>query len=366
MDFTYTSEQDALRDSVRRFVEREYGWEDRLRMIRTPSGAEPRHWGIFAELGWLGAGLSEDEGGFGGGAIENALIAEELGRGLVTEPFIAHAIAMQLLAAIGDEPSADMLGEAITGETRIVAALQEAAGRGDWRVVETRADAGRLTGTKTLVEGAMSADRLIVSTRDGDTLGLYLVECATEGVSRQAYRTLDNRRVADVTFAAAPATLLASGEAAQAAINRAIDHGLVALCGEALGLMDAALWKTRDYLKIRKQFGTAIGNFQTLQHRMADMLIEVEMTRSILYAALGAMDREDAAARTAAVAAAKVQASTGGVMVAGQAIQLHGGIGVTEELDISHYYRRLYVIARQFGDAELHLTRFAEARDQAA
>lgn len=365
MDFTYTPEQDALRDSVRRFVEREYGWEERFRIIRSESGTAPGHWATFAELGWLGAGLSEDEGGFGGSAVENALIAEELGRALVTEPFIAHVIATQLLVAIGDS-TADLVSPLIMGEVRIVAALQEAAGRGDWRLVETRADNGRLTGTKTLVEGAASTDRLIVSARDGDTPGLYLIDAAATGVNRADYRTLDNRRVADITFDQAEATLLASGETALAAIDRAIDHGLVALCGEALGAMDAALWKTRDYLKVRKQFGTPIGNFQALQHRMADMLIEVEMTRSALYAALGAMIAGDAASRATGVAAAKVQASTGGVLVGQQAIQLHGGIGITEELDISHFYRRLYVIARQFGDAELHLARFAAGRDAAA
>lgn len=366
MDFTYTSEQDALRDSVRRFIEREYGWEERFRIIRSATGVAPHHWGIFAELGWLGAGLAEDAGGFGGSAVENALIAEELGRGLVTEPFVAHVIASQLLAAIKDDAALESLGTAVLGESRIVPALQEEAGRGDWRIVETSVTDGRLSGTKTLVEGAAGADHLIVSARDGATLGLYLVESGAEGLTRRDYRTLDNRRVADVTFESTPVRLLVSSETAEAAIELAIDHGLLTLCGEALGLMDAALWKTRDYLKIRKQFGTEIGNFQALQHRMADMLIEVEMTRSILYAALGAIESGDAQARSAAISAAKVQASTGGVMVAGQAIQLHGGVGVTEELDISHYYRRLYVIARQFGDAELHLARFADARDRAA
>lgn len=365
MDFTYTSEQDALRDSVRRFVEREFGWEERFRIIRSETGVKPEHWATFAELGWLGAGLSEEAGGFGGGAIENALIAEELGRGLVTEPFIAHVIATQLLAAIGGEAAGELIAQLVMGEIRVVPALQEEAGRGDWRQVAAQAQGGKLTGAKTLVEGAASADRLIISARDGDTLGLYLVDAAAAGVSATPYRTLDNRRVADITLTAAEAVLLASGAEAEAAIAYAMDHGLVTLAGEALGVMDAALWTTRDYLKVRKQFGTAIGNFQALQHRMADMLIEVEMTRSSLYAALGAMADNDVRARTAAVAAVKVQASTGGVYVGGQAIQLHGGIGVTEELNISHFYRRLYVIARQFGDAETHLARFAEARDAA-
>ncbi|WP_298400569.1 acyl-CoA dehydrogenase [Sphingobium sp.] len=364
MDFSYTSEQDALRDSVRRFVEREYGWEERFTIVRSDGGYAPRHWAMFAELGWLGAGLSEEAGGFGGGGTENALIAEELGRGLVTEPFVPHVIATQLLAGIDGETAADLIGPLVMGESIIVPVLQEAAGRGDWRHVDMRADGNRLTGVKTLVEGAGRADNMLVSARNGDEIGLYLVAADAAGVSRTDYRTLDNHRVSDVALDGAEAVLLASGAQVPGAIDRAMEHGLIALCGEALGVMDAALWATRDYLKMRKQFGTAIGNFQALQHRMADMLIEVEMTRSLLYAAFGAMAGDDAQASTAAVSAAKVQVSTGGLQVGAQAIQLHGGIGVTEELNISHHYRRLYAIARQFGDAELHLARFAQARDQ--
>lgn len=366
MDFTYTSEQDSLRDSVRRFIEREYGWEERFRIIRSADGVAPGHWATFAELGWLGAGLSEEAGGFGGGATENALIAEELGRALVTEPFTAHVMATQLLAALPSDIAADLTATLIMGEQRIVPALQEPAGRGDWRQIEAHATDTMLTGTKSLVEGATCADRLIVSARSEDGIALYLVDPRAEGVTLTHYRTLDNRRVADIHFADAPATLLVSGATAEAAIETAIDHGLLTLCGEALGIMDAAMWATRDYLKMRKQFGTALGNFQALQHRMADMLIETEMTRSILLSALGAMEEDDPLARTAAVSAAKVQASTGGLFVTSQAIQLHGGIGVTEELIISHHYRRLYVIARQLGDVDLHLARFADATDQAA
>lgn len=364
MDFTYSPEQEALRDSVRRFIEREYDWDHRFALVRSDAGVDPAHWATFAELGWLGAGLSEDEGGFGGGATENALIAEELGRGLVTEPFIAHVIATRLLAAIGSDKTNELIASLVMGEVRIVPALQETAGRGDWRIVEAQARGGKLTGGKSLAEGAAQADHYLVSACDGDMTGVYLVDAAAPGVTRTDYRTLDNRRVADLAFDNAEATLLVSGTSALAAIDLAVDHGLVALCGEALGAMDAALWATRDYLKVRKQFGNAIGNFQALQHRMADMLIEVEMARSALYAALGAMQGDDADARTAAVSAAKVQAATGGLFVGQQAIQLHGGIGVTEELNISHFYRRLYVISRQFGDTDLHLARFAHARDR--
>lgn len=370
MDFNYSSEQGSLRDSVKRFVEREYGWEQRFAAIRSPEGVNPTHWVTFAELGWLGAGLSEEAGGFGGSAVENAMIAEELGRGLVTEPFAAHVMATQMLAVVGGDLAAELTGAMVMGDTRVVPALQEAAGRGDWRVVEASAttpgNAVTVSGAKTLVEGAGSADRLIVSARSDAGLGLYLVDTKGPGVILTPYRTVDNRRVADIVLFDAPATELVIGSVAQAAIENGIDHGLIAICGEALGVMDAALWATRDYLKVRRQFGTAIGTFQALQHRMADMLIETEMARSILYHALGALAGGDPAARAAGVSAAKVVFSTAGLFVGGQAIQLHGGIGVTEELNISHFYRRLFVIARQFGDADLHIDRFADAVDNGA
>lgn len=367
MDFNYTAEQDALRDSVKRFVEREYDWEKRFAIIRSAQGVAPDHWAAFAELGWLGAGLAEDAGGFGGSAVENALIAEELGRGLVTEPFAAHVLATQLLSAIGTDEALALLAELVMAEKRIAPALQEPNGRGDWQIVETHVNPPesppRLTGTKSLVECAIYADSFMVSARNSDDTNLYLVNANETGVNLHPYRTLDNRHVCDIHLNNAPAQLLATGKHADQAIALAVDHAIVTLCGEALGIMDTALWTTRDYLKVRKQFGTAIGNFQILQHRMADMMIEVEMTRSALFHALGAMDG-DGAARTAAVSAAKVQASTGGLFVGQQAIQLHGGIGVTDELNISHHYRRLFVIARQLGDADLHLARFAQATDR--
>lgn len=369
MDFNYTSEQDALRDSVRRFTEREYGWEARFDVIRSAPDKQPDHWPTFAELGWLGAGLSEEEGGFGGGAIENALIAEEFGRALTIEPFVAHVMATQLLAGLDGEQAATLIAAAVMGEQRILPALTEANGRGDTAFIEATAskaaDGGvRLTGEKSLVDGAAMADKFLVSARADGEVGLYLVDAKAAGLGRRDYRTLDNHRVADLTFEDVAAEQLALGQQAEAAIARAVDHGNVALCGEALGIMDAALWATRDYLQVRKQFGTTLNNFQALQHRMADMLIEVELARSALFHALGAMAEDDPLVRQAGVSAAKVQAGHGGLFVTAQAIQLHGGIGVTEELIISHYYRRLYVISRLLGDNDSHIERFAAATDR--
>ncbi|WP_340314532.1 acyl-CoA dehydrogenase family protein [Rhizorhabdus argentea] len=367
MDFTYTSEQEALRDSVRRFVEREYGWERRFELIRAAPGADRNHWATFAELGLLGAGLSEDEGGFGGGAVENALIAEELGRALVIEPFIAHVVATQIVSAIGGEIGAMLIEPMVMGERRIVPALGEAAGRGDPAAIAAVAsrdgDDYRVSGAKTLVDGASQATDFIMSALHEGGLALFLVAAAADGLSRRDYRTLDNHRVADLTLDGAPAQLIASGDVAAAAMARGLDHGLIALGGEALGTIDAAMWATRDYLKIRRQFGATLSTFQALQHRMADVLIEVELTRSLLFHALGAAAGSDAAMRAAAASALKVQIAKGGLLVTREAIQFHGGIGVTEELNISHVYRRLFVIARLFGDADVHLDRFSAIID---
>lgn len=368
MNFDLTPEQQALADSVIRFVEREYDWETRTKVIRSDTGLEPSHWATFAELGWLGAGLSEEAGGFGGSAIENAVIAQELGKGLVTEPFAAHVVASRLLSAPAAVDTASLVEPLIIGEMRVAVAVQEPDARGDFRTVAAqyeRADGGyRLQGRKSLVDGALVADTIVIPATGADGLALFIVDAAAQGVARKPYRLLDNRRVCDVSIdMAVPAdAMLLAGNAAADAWDSAIDHGNLVLCAEALGIMEAALWQTRDYLQTRKQFGLALAQFQALQHRMADMLIELEMTRSLMFHALGAMEG-DAGVRRAAVSALKVQSAKAGHFIGSQAIQLHGGIGVTEELPISHYYRRLYVIARTFGDAELHADRFALALD---
>ena len=363
MDFSLSAEQEALVDSVRRFREREYDFEKRRAVILSPEGMREEHWRTFAELGWLGAWLAEEAGGYGGGPIENALILEEFGRGLIVEPFVAHIVAAELLAALAPEASATQIAMMIGGEERLVLAHYEAAGRGDARMLETRAEPRgngfRLTGAKSVVTGGAHAHAFLVSARDGDGISLFHVRADAPGLVRKSYRTLDNHRVADLqldeVLADAP---VGERGGAMAAIERALDHGAVALCAEAVGAMDAALWITRDYLRTRQQFGTAIGNFQALQHRMADMLIETELSRSMLYQALAALGRNDGDARAAGVSAAKVQIADAAAIVGGQAIQLHGGIGVTEEHSISHYYRRLFVIARTFGGSDVHLERY--------
>lgn len=367
MDFAWTAEQRAIADSVARFVEREYDWDTRMHLIRGDEGRDPAHWATFAELGWLGAGLAEERGGFGGGAAENAIIAQELGKALVNEPFAAHVIAINLLAGSGNPALRDAVEAVVMGEERVAVALHEPQARGDFRQVATRfeadGDGWRLHGAKSLVEGAWSAQRVIVPARGNGGLAIFAVDAAAVGMTKRLYRLLDSRHVCDLALdgvAVGPEALIAKGEDAESLWARAIDEGLVAQGAQAVGTMESALFATRDYLLTRTQFKVPLASFQALQHRMADMLIDLEMTRSLLFHAIGAIDGP-APARTAASSALKAQTCSAGPRLAAEAIQMHGGIGVTEELAISHYYRRLYVSAHLLGTETVHLDRFADA-----
>jgi alkylation response protein AidB-like acyl-CoA dehydrogenase len=369
MHFDLTSEQQAIADSAARFTEREYNWDTRMHAIRGEEGRDPAHWATFAELGWLGAGLSEEAGGFGGGAVENAAIALELGKALVNEPFAAHVACLTLLASSNNGAIAAWIEPVIMGQMRISVALQEPQARGDFDQISTRydkdGDAYRLNGAKSLVEGALHAQQLLVPALGENGLAIFALDTAAKGLTRRPYRLLDNRHVCDFALEdvrALPQAMLASGAEAQEALSHAIDQSLVVLCAEALGTMESALWATRDYLLTRTQFRVPLASFQALQHRMADMLIELEMTRSLLFHALGAAEA-DAATRTAAASALKVQTGHAGLLIGKEAIQMHGGIGVTEELAISHYFRRLYVVSRLLGDEAVHLARFANKVD---
>jgi len=365
MDFKLTTEQQALADNVARFCAKEYDFRARRQLLESADGFSRAHWATFAELGWLGAGLPETAGGFGGGAIENAVVMEAFGRGLVLEPFLATAVlSLQTLAALPAGEVRDRLIEsAVAGQTLLALAHGEPTARGDVDHVETQAtQSGNgwvLNGHKSLVLGAPSADSLLVSARAKDGVGLFLVPRQDASLRLKPYRTLDNHRAADVWFSNTRVeTVLAPPGSAMPALATGLDHGLTAVCAEAIGAMDAAILMTRDYLKTRKQFGTTLNNFQALQHRMADMYVEYELSRSILYQGLAALDGP-ARNRGHAMSAMKAVVSSAALFVGRQSVQLHGGIGMTEEYAIGHYYRRLFVIANQFGGEDLHLKRMA-------
>ena len=369
MDLQYTSEQVALGENVARFAERSYQFNQRRAIVDSSDGFSREHFSTFAELGWFGAGLSEAEGGFGGSAVENAVLFEGFGRMLLVEPVLGHAVlALQALAALPSGPTRDALVEkAVIGETLLAVAHDELEGWGSLDWVQTRAtpsgNSFQLKGAKSRVIGGEAADQLIVSARLSGSvdepagIGLFLVDRNADGLSYRPYRLVDSSRVADLTFDATPGELIADGAAATAALERANHQGIAASCAEALGAMDSALWQTRDFLKTRKQFGTTLSSFQALQHRMADMLIETELSRSMLLQALAALSGPEET-RDRGLSAAKVAITRSALYVTGQAIQLHGGIGMTEELPVGHYYKRALVIASLFGNIDEHFDRF--------
>jgi len=365
MHFSLTDEQTALKDSVQRFCERDYDFEHRRALLRGDDGFSRDHWATFAELGWLGAGLSEEDFGYSGGAVETAIMQEAFGRALVVEPYLSCAvIAARAVAAVADAAQKEALLSAIVaGETLATLAHNEVQMRGDDADVTTTAipdGAGwRLNGRKSFILGGPSADVLLVSARTGAGVSLFQVGAEAEGVERIVYHAVDGRRVADIVLTDVEGALLGQADAALPGIELAIDHGVVGVLAECVGAMDAALWLTRDYLKTRRQFGTTLNTFQVLQHRMADMLVETELARSMLLRAVACLPDADPVSRRAGVSAAKVQITEAAVKVTAEAIQLHGGIGVTEEYIVGHFYKRAVLARGLFGASDFHLERFA-------
>jgi alkylation response protein AidB-like acyl-CoA dehydrogenase len=370
MNFDYSSEQAALAETVNRFITDEYGFADRSKWAHGAAGYSTEQWRAFADLGLFGAGVSESRGGFGGGAVANAIIMEAFGRGLVVEPFLAHAVlCLQTLCALPPTDTTEsLIGDVLAGTQITILAHGEPKAWGTTRYVETRAEAAgqgrfRLTGHKSRVLGAPMADKLLVSARtagaadDAAGVALFLISPEDTRMHTQTYRLIDNSRVADIWLQGVEAEPLTGAEEAMTAIETGTQHARVAVCAESLGAMEAALWQTRDYLRNRKQFGMPLASFQALQHRMADMLVQLELARSMLFLALSAAGGTSPLHRQQ-IAAAKMTIGQAGLFVGVNAIQLHGGIGMSEELMIGHYYKRLAVLESLFGNAREQLADF--------
>ena len=371
MDFDLTEEQSLLRDSVGRLIDDAYGdFEKRKSYVKEPHGYSAALWAQYAELGLLGLPFAESEGGFGGGPVETKLVMEAIGRGLALEPYFSSVVLGGGFLRLGGSAAqlAALVPPIAEGSLRLAFAHAERQARYDLADVATTArrdgDGFVLDGAKSLVLHGDSADRLVVSARlsggrrDRGGIGVFLVDANAPGVARRGYRTQDGQRAAEITLenvrVPADATFGVPGEGT-ALIERAVDAALAALCAEAVGAMQALQEMTVDYLKTRKQFGVAIGSFQALQHRAADMLVALEQARSMaMYAAMMA-DGEDAAERHTAIAAAKVQVNESARMIGQSAIQLHGGIAMTQEYKAGHYFKRLTMIESLFGDTEHHL-----------
>lgn len=371
MDVQLSAEQLMLREALSGYLARRYAFEDRRAAV-AGAGWRPDVWqGLAGELGLFGAGLPEADGGYGGGAEEIAVIAEELGRALVLEPY-TEAIVVAGAVLGGLAQSADLLAAALEGRALMAPALYERAARSDPLRIACTARDGALTGSKAVVAAAPMATHLIVSAREGQADGpiaLYVVRADAPGITRRDYRLIDGRPAADLTFAGTPAERLDMDDAgARACIVAAIDAGIGAQCAEAVGVMAAMLERTVAYANQREQFGRPIGTFQALQHRMADMAVALERARSMAIMATMALkdagaggggDNRAADERSRAVSAAKAYVADALKLVAEGAVQVHGGIGTTDEIDVSHYFKRAFVLQHQFGTAPYHLGRMA-------
>jgi len=380
MEFELNEEQVMFRDSVRRWTEKGYGFDVQQAIERSAKGFSDQKWAEIAELGWLMAGLPEAVGGLGTSAIETAVIAEELGRALVLEPFVAVGVLAARTLEFADTTQAhtELLSGIGTGE--IIAALahneHEAYGQISFVATsaEQTAEGWRLNGRKTAIAGGPQSGTLILSARIADDAGaatgiaLFVTAADMPGITRHAYRMIDGTPACDVILEnvslPAQALLGIPGEA-YAPLARAYAYAQTALCAEALGVMDKALWITRDYMLTRQQFGVAIGTFQSLQHRAADMYVAIEQARAILNYGLAHLEAAPAA-RDLAISKMKGQIGQLGHFVCGQAIQLHGGIGVTEEYVIGHHFKRMTVIEHLFGSSHVHVSNVADAIRQKA
>lgn len=372
MDFDFNDDQEMLRDSVRKWVEKGYTFE-RRRAIVKEGGFSKTAWHELAELGLLGLYVSEENGGMGFGPVDAMVVMEELGRGIVLEPYAAVSLVATSLLNAGKAPSAALWLQGIAqGKEIVVLAHQERAARYRLAHVETTArqtgGTWQLKGVKTVVPAGAQAGAFIVPARvsggvdDPNGVALFLVSVGQKGVSVRGYPTQDGASAADLSLDDADAIeLLPAGEAF-AALEHAIDVGIAALCAEAVGAMDKLVAVTVEYMNTRKQFGVTIGTFQALRHRIADVKMQLELARSMSYFASLKLN-EPPAARRRALAQAKMQLGQSMRFVGQQCIQLHGGIGVTDEYIASHYFKRLTVMEMTYGDT-LHQLGEVSARMQ--
>lgn len=373
MDFNFSEEQQLLADTVQRFVRDTYSFETRRDILKRKEGWSRETWQALANLGLTALNVPEEHGGLGNGPVETMLVMNALGEGLVLEPFLAAAVVTPVfLTRIGDKAAAEQLFPSIaSGERIVILAHQEPQTRGEINHVVTRAEKTSggyvIHGLKNVIIGGGAADELLVSARtagrtgDTDGISVFRVDPKAAGVTVKDYGTIDGLRAADIELkkVSVPASALVGAEGkAFAAIEAAHDQALSALCAEAVGIMKAVNATTLDYTKNRKQFGQPIAKFQVLQHRMADMFLHGEQARSMSYLAAIKCVEDDAGERRRALSAAKAIVGQAGRFIGQQAVQLHGGMGMTDELMVSHYFKRLTAIDLTLGDADFHTQQF--------
>jgi alkylation response protein AidB-like acyl-CoA dehydrogenase len=369
MNFDYNEEQRLLAESVRRFVAQDYGFEARRKFVDSSEGFSPKAWATIADLGLLGIPVSPDHGGFGGGAVDLISTMEAIGEALVIEPYLATVMGARFIAIAGSNAQREeLLPRVVEGKLKLAFAHTEAASRYDLSHVGTQALAANggyaLTGEKRVVLHAPCADKLVVSALTSPQgLSLFLVDAGSPGVSMKAYKTIDEFVAADISFdnvRVSTSDRLGDEGTALPLIEEVVDFATALVCAEAVGAIKFANDTTLEYLKTRRQFGVPIGSFQALQHRLVDMVISYEQARSMASLACARVDGEkNPVERKRIVSAAKVRIADACRHVSQESVQLHGGMGMSEELKVSHTFRRLTMIAQQFGDADHHLERFA-------
>ena len=372
MDFSVTEEQSMLADTVARYIDNDYSFEQRMSIAESDSPFSADVWQNYAELGLLAVPFAEEDGGLGGGPVELMLIMEQFGRGLVVEPFLANVVLAGgvLKRAASPEQRAEILGGILDGSRQAALAFAEPQARYELANVATTAREAQggfvLAGRKTLVLNAQSADVLVVPARTGgdesdeNGISLFAVPAQTEGLALTAYKTIDAHSAAELTLddvVVPSSALIGEPDGGYAPLLAAINDATLAVCAEAAGIMRVMHEKTVEYTKSRSQFGVPIGSFQALQHRMVDSLMLCEQTRSLLLWTV-MLTAEANPEAPKAISALKYQIGTAGRRVTQEAVQLHGGMGVTWELDIAHYFKRHAAIELLFGNADYHLDRY--------
>ncbi len=373
MNFNFSEEQNMLKDSVSRFVQDEYEFDARRKSVGNELGFNPKHWQTFADLGWLSIPFSEEQGGFGGGATDVMAVMEELGKGLVAEPFVATVLMFGGLLKNCSQAQLqeDNIPSIIDGSLQGAFGFLERQSRFEMSDVLTTAKADGdhyvISGEKTVVFNGAAANKIIVSARtsgeqsDEAGISLFLLDAQAEGVSKTVYRLMDGQVVANFKLEnvrVAADQLVGELDQGFALMRSVVDEVTIAICAEALGIMQKLNATTIEYTKTRKQFGVAISSFQALQHRMVDMFMACEQTKSLLYRAVCSADAGDAKDHQKNLLALKVMVGRNGKLIGAESIQLHGGMGMTDELDVGHYSKRLMMINATFGDADYQQQKF--------
>ncbi|MDD3444176.1 MAG: acyl-CoA dehydrogenase family protein [Zavarzinia sp.] len=373
MDFNYSDEQKLLIDSVERFIQDDYDFDTRRAILKSEEGFRRDLWQQFGDLGWLAVPFAEEDGGLGGTSVETMIIMEAFGKGLVVEPYLSTVVmAGGLLKAGGTAAQKEaVLPELMAGTMIAAVGYAEPTSRFNLADVSTTATASgdgyTLKGHKSVVLHGPMADKLIVSARtsggrrDADGITLFLIDAKAPGVSRQDYPTVDGLRASEVTLdgvSVSAGDVVGTVGGGLSLLEKVVDEAIAAVCAEAVGAMEVLYKTTIEYARTRVQFGQPIGRFQVIQHRLVDMYMAYEQAKSMAIMANLKLDA-DPAERRRAVSAAKVQIGKSGRFVGQQAVQLHGGMGMTDELNVGHYFKRLTMIETLFGNTDFHLKRYA-------